>query len=416
MALTTWSAFVAAHPEKANSCTQTLLVAKGVSANELYMMEVDPVSGKLPVDATTSAAVLGFGDPASATRGASQIGNATGACDFGSGVQGAQTLRVTPATDAPHLLATRHEAAATPLSAQISNGSAFAAFGSGVMGNTVLRITPATDAQFLLNIRHETAATPLVFRMSDGSVFRDFQFGNGAVSSTTLRNTPGSDAPHLLNTRHENVATPLAFKLSTGSSAVDYNAGTVGAATLRTNPATDAPHLLATRHEAASTPLSMRLTDATAFLASQALTSSQSSFATARSLNSSSVAYGFDSTNLVHKELLVDTSGNLIAAPLAATAATAGEGTILGTNLTGAYATALTLSADVAILLIRNTCNQEILVSMDGSTDHFTMAQGDQISIDFKANYRKLSSGATIKAKHAGVAPTAGKIKVTAIY
>jgi len=44
---------------------------------------------------------------------------------LGAGVVGAAVLRTTPASDSPHLLATRHEAAATPVAVRISDGSAF---------------------------------------------------------------------------------------------------------------------------------------------------------------------------------------------------------------------------------------------------------------------------------------------------
>ena len=54
---------------------------------------------------------------ANTIRTAAQIGNATGAAEFGSGADSAQTLRVT--------LSTRAETAATPLSVRLSDGSAF---------------------------------------------------------------------------------------------------------------------------------------------------------------------------------------------------------------------------------------------------------------------------------------------------
>ena len=54
---------------------------------------------------------------ANTIRTAAQIGNATGAVDFGSGADSAQTLRVTTST--------RSETATTPLSVRLSDGSAF---------------------------------------------------------------------------------------------------------------------------------------------------------------------------------------------------------------------------------------------------------------------------------------------------
>lgn len=54
---------------------------------------------------------------ANTIRTAAQIGNATGAADFGSGADSAQTLRVTPST--------RSETATTPLAVRLSDGAAF---------------------------------------------------------------------------------------------------------------------------------------------------------------------------------------------------------------------------------------------------------------------------------------------------
>lgn len=100
-----------------------------------------------------------------------RIGDGTNTLVFGAGANSASVLRTTPATDAPHLLATRHEAAATPVSSRPSNGTNFAAFGAGANDATVMRTTPATDAPHLLATRHEAAATPISVRLSDGSTF-----------------------------------------------------------------------------------------------------------------------------------------------------------------------------------------------------------------------------------------------------
>lgn len=54
---------------------------------------------------------------ANTIRTAAQIGNATGAAEFGSGADSAQTLRVT--------LSTRAEAASTPLSVRLTDGTSF---------------------------------------------------------------------------------------------------------------------------------------------------------------------------------------------------------------------------------------------------------------------------------------------------
>lgn len=66
-----------------------------------------------------------------------QIGNGTAYAAFGAGANGATVIRTTVATDAPHLLATRHEAAATPISVRLSDGSSFPANGLPTAGRSV---------------------------------------------------------------------------------------------------------------------------------------------------------------------------------------------------------------------------------------------------------------------------------------
>ncbi len=152
---------------------------------------------------------------ATTLRTASQVGNATGAADFGSGAAGAQTLRT--------VLATRHEAAATPVATRPGNGTAFAAFGAGANAADVPRTTPATDAPHLLATRHEAVATPLAAQLTNGSAA--VAYDSGAAGATVLRT--------VLATRHEAVATPLAVQISNGSAATDMGAGAAASTTPR---------------------------------------------------------------------------------------------------------------------------------------------------------------------------------------
>jgi hypothetical protein len=142
--------------------------ALGVSAASLPL-PTGASTGALQTTGNTSLSSIDgkvandFGVSSGAVRTASQVGNTTGAAAFGTGANSAQVLRVTPATDAPHLLATRHEAVATPLAAQLSNGTAAIAYDSGASGTTTVRTVLAT--------RHESASTPISVRLSDGSAF-----------------------------------------------------------------------------------------------------------------------------------------------------------------------------------------------------------------------------------------------------
>lgn len=60
MALTTWAAYQAAHPDKAQQLTQILMCIKGTGVNENYVMEVDPATGTIPVSATVTPGPLLF--------------------------------------------------------------------------------------------------------------------------------------------------------------------------------------------------------------------------------------------------------------------------------------------------------------------------------------------------------------------
>lgn len=236
MALTAWAAYVAAAPAKANSCTQTLLVAKGIGTTEVYMLEIDPVTGQLPVSLSS---VVDFGASATALRTASLVGNATGAALFGAGAVGAQVLRTTPASDSPHLLATRHEAAATPLSFRPSDGTNFAAFGAGAVGATVQRTTPASDSPHLLATRHEAAGTPISVRLSDGSTFpanglppggrsKAFAFFRQDYTSTSITTLAYTEvhaaAAGVINRMHIFDSSGQTLKMATGNAGSEVDA------------------------------------------------------------------------------------------------------------------------------------------------------------------------------------------------
>ncbi len=92
-----------------------------------------------------------------------RLGDGTNTAVFGAGANSAATLRTTPATDAPHLLATRHEAAATPIATRKSNGTNFDSYNTGS--------ADATTPRVVLCDRHEAASSPLSVRISNGTGF-----------------------------------------------------------------------------------------------------------------------------------------------------------------------------------------------------------------------------------------------------
>lgn len=92
------------------------------------------------------------------------------------------------------------------------------------------------------------------------------------------------------------------------------------------------------------------------------------------------------------------------------------KGKIVGSSLTGSYATVLDPSSDLKIIYLINSCNNTILVSLDsGSTDTFELEAGESVTIDLASSGLKFNNTLNIQAKHGGAAPTSGSIRVTGI-
>lgn len=87
-------------------------------------------------------------------------------------------------------------------------------------------------------------------------------------------------------------------------------------------------------------------------------------------------------------------------------------GELQGTALTGSYQIVISPDDDVLILFIFNSCNQPIIVSLDnGVTDQLKL-DAECLTIDLRASSRSLGKP-IVKAKHAGVVPTSGSLRVT---
>lgn len=95
--LDTWPDWVTAEPFVSKQVPAAAMVARGIGTDEYYLLEVDPTTGGLPISLANDTNYGTVG--ANTLRTGAQIGNATGGADFGSGVRGAQTLRVTVSTD-----------------------------------------------------------------------------------------------------------------------------------------------------------------------------------------------------------------------------------------------------------------------------------------------------------------------------
>lgn len=262
--LDTYTTYVTAHPAEAKKGIFAELLARGTGTNDMYVLEVDPTTGAIPISG--AGITLGYDENygtvgATTLRTAAQIGNATGAAAFGTGTRSAQTLRVTVATDDNPATSTLQTTGNTSLSSidgkvannygvatgairtadQIGNASGAADFGTGAAGAQTLRT--------VISSRSESVTTPLAAQLSNGSAAVDYN--SGAAASTTLRT--------VLATRHESVATPLAAQLSNGTSAIDYGSGAAGTATVRVVPST--------RSESVTTPLAAQLSNGSAAIA-----------------------------------------------------------------------------------------------------------------------------------------------------
>lgn len=108
---------------------------------------------------------------ANTIRTAAQIGNATGAADFGSGADSVQTLRVTTST--------RSETATTPLAVRLTDGAAFYAGSTEITALAISGKLPATLGQKLMT------ASLAVTIASDQSALAVSQSGTWNITNIT---------------------------------------------------------------------------------------------------------------------------------------------------------------------------------------------------------------------------------------
>lgn len=399
--------------------------------------------------------------------------------DFGAGVVSGGTLRNTPASDSPHLLATRHEAVGTPLSNRLGDGTDFISaeaiaasqktvstltktiatlsIGLGFDGTDHREILLDSGGRTLLSTRHETATTPLASRLTDGTDFIDAEalaasqktiatltkaitsFGitmgwDGATHRELLVDTAGSV---LLATRHEAVATPLAGRLSDGTDFISSEAIAASQKTVSTltkslatlgiilgwdgtahrEIAVNATGqiTLDSRHEAVATPLAGRLSDGTNFIGSEAITAAQKTLSTETSVLSV-LSVGLGWDGVTHREIAVDTSGLTKTTAQTVAASFQAKGEIDSTTLTAVYQNVFTATSDLAALFLFNSSNQTILVSLDaGVTDHYVLGAQQSFTLDAGTNNRHIASGTDIRVKHDGAAPTGGTVIISAM-
>ena len=87
-------------------------------------------------------------------------------------------------------------------------------------------------------------------------------------------------------------------------------------------------------------------------------------------------------------------------------------GRIDGTAITGSYQTVITATNDCYSIQVFNTCDNPIILSMDGGTTEHYELDGEGFHIDGRANDFQFGKP-TIQVKHAGSAPTQGSLRIT---
>lgn len=347
------------HIDAFRNGTPGMIMAKGTSDNNSYMIEVDPTTGALPVSVTSapggnasvsttgtpvpgSATYVGFKDNggnlssvtltaggalpvsgsfslsndtnygtvgANTLRTASQIGNATGAADFGAGNSSAQTVRTVIAT----------------------NQSAIPVSESGTW-----TVQPGNTAN----------TTPWLMTISQG--------GNSATV--------------------------------TGANALKVDGSAV------TQPVS-----------AASLPLPTGAS--TSALQTQISGQLPTTLGQKTSANSLAVVIASDQSAVPVTTTSTVTSG------------TFQDGSIAFGALTTSYQTVVTTGGVAKIVQIRNNTNATVVVSLNGgSTTSYTLDQGDFVALDLATNGSSIPSSTALQAKYSGSAPTSGSIRINVVY
>lgn len=226
--LQTYTDYVTAYPSESRKGQWIQLMARGSGTNDMYVMEVDPTTGAIPVSATFSDPTAGTpGDPVPAQAGyiagidpngdlrgvsvdlngfvnvnadltltndtnygvvgantlrtASQIGNATGAADFGAGNSSAQTLRTVIATDQP----------AIPTTPNVTD------FGATTNAQRTASVLGNSTGEIDYNAGNASAQTPRVVIATDQAALPVSQSGNWSLrlqdgSGNAISSTAGA--------------------------------------------------------------------------------------------------------------------------------------------------------------------------------------------------------------------------------
>ena len=169
MALTTWAAYQGANPGKAQQLTQVLLCAKGIGATENYLIEVDSVTGALPVSAVLAQEPIMF-----TLNGADQTVIEDAAVPANNRPLPVKFL-------APQSVVTEHNGT-TPASIRIGDGTTLA----GVTATNQLKVAGPVTTE-------HNGATPSSVRIGDGTTLVGVTAANELkvkTAAVTMANPP----------------------------------------------------------------------------------------------------------------------------------------------------------------------------------------------------------------------------------
>lgn len=264
--LQTYDTYTAAYPYNSRKGQFVQLMARGTGTNDMYVMEVDPTTGALPVsgnfsltlDNDTNYGVVG----ADTLRTAAQIGNATGAADFNTGNYSAQTLRVVIAENQPAIdvnanvvfgYDTNYGAVGADTlrtASQIGNATGAAAFGTGTRSAQTLRVTVATDDVVPVsqsgtwNINNISGTISLPTGAATEATLLDVRTNTSDIVTNTAdieTDTASIDGKLANNYGAATGAVRTASQVGNASGVADFGTGTAGAQTLRVVQASNSP-------------------------------------------------------------------------------------------------------------------------------------------------------------------------------
>jgi hypothetical protein len=116
--------------------------------------------------------------------------------------------------------------------------------------------------------------------------------------------------------------------------------------------------------------------------------------------------------------LQLNASGALITSSGAPTtsAVTFQDGSLGFVSLTTSFVTVLATGGVLKHVDMRNNTNAVIIVTLNGSTNSYTLDPGDYVSLDLAENGANIPSSTNLQAKYSGTAPTSGSIRINGFY